>query len=440
MIRRRLAASAALALGLPALVLLIVLAVDDLPRGVLSVAVLALALAAAWQGVIHRGASRVLGLGIGALLAMAVVALVISGEPALVLRLVAALSLGLAAASYAFYVPVALPPAPRPAHPVLFYNPRSGGGKVAHFHVPDEARARGIEPIELTPGTDLEQLVRRALDDGADALAMAGGDGSQAVVAGIAAERGLPYACIPAGTRNHFALDLGVDPDDVVGALDAFVDGSERLVDIGEVNGRAFVNNVSLGVYGEAVQRAGYRGAKLRTVLETVPDVLGPGRKPDLRWRGPDGDEHEGGAAILVSNNCYRFERPPGSGMRPRLDDGVLGVTVLGSPGGEAPARAWTTPSFEVDAHAPVPAGVDGEALVLDPPLRFRIRPAALRCRIARRHRGASPSTFAPDGAWAAMRTLAVIAAGRDPAARPHGCASERPRHSATLVDASREG
>src|SRR5512138_1202548 len=413
MLRRRLAATAALALGLVALGLLIALAIIDLRRGVLILGLLALSLAAGWQGLVHRGASRVLGLGIGALLAVATAALLFSGEPALVLALLATPSLALATASYAFYVPVALPRAPRPAHPVLLFNPRSGGGKVERFHVPVEARARGIEPIELTPGANLEQLVRRALDGGADALAMAGGDGSQAIVAGIAAERGLPYACIPAGTRKHFALDLGVDPDDVVGALDALVEGSERRVDLGDVNGRAFVNNVSLGVYGEAVQRAGYRGAKVRTVLDTVPDVLGAGRKPDLRWRGPDGDEHDGAAAIVVSNNRYRFERPPGPGVRPRLDDGVLGVTVLGAPGGDAP-RAWTTPSFEVDARAPVPAGVDGEALVLEPPLRFRIRRAVLRCRIARHHRGASPSTFAPDGAWTAIRMLAGIATGRE--------------------------
>ena len=119
---------------------------------------------------------------------------------------------------------------------------------------------------------------------------MAGGDGSQAIVAAIAAELGLPYACVPAGTRNHFALDLGVDRDDVVGALDAFVDGGERTVDLAEVNGRVFVNNVSLGLYAEAVQRTGYRDAKLRTLLDTVPDVLGPGSgKLDLRWTGPAG-------------------------------------------------------------------------------------------------------------------------------------------------------
>ena len=421
MIRRRLAAFAALALGFGALVLMIVLAVIEFPRGALRLALLALAVAAAWHGLVSRGALRVLGFGVAALLAVCIVVLLITGEPVLVLALVAALSLGLAAGSYAFYVPVALPPAPRPVHPVLFLNPRAGGGKVERFHLPDEARARGIEPIALTPGTDLEQLVRWTLDHGADAVAMAGGDGSQGVVAGIAAERGLPYACIPAGTRNHFAADLGVDRNDVAGALDAFVDGSERLVDLGEVNGRTFVNNVSLGVYGEAVQHAGYRGAKIRTLLDTVPDVLGSGRQPDLRWRDPDGNEHEGGAAIVVSNNRYRFEYAVRPGPRPHLDEGILGVMVLGLPGGEAPARAWTTPSFEVHAHARVPAGVDGEALVLDPPLRFRIRPIALRCRIARKHPGAAPSTFAPDGAWAVFRALAGIAAGYD---RLHGEAS----------------
>ena len=140
---------------------------------------------------------------------------------------------------------------------------------------------------------------------------MAGGDGSQAIVAAVAAELDLPYACIPAGTRNHFALDLGVDRDDVVGALDAFVDGGrERRVDLAEVNGRVFVNNVSLGVYAEAVQRSGYRDAKLRTLLDTVPDALGPsGAGLDLRWTGPGGHEHRSGAVILVSNNRYRFGR-----------------------------------------------------------------------------------------------------------------------------------
>jgi hypothetical protein len=201
----------------------------------------------------------------------------------------------------------------------------------------------------------LEQLVRGAVEDGADALAMAGGDGSQAIVAEVAAELDLPYACIPAGTRNHFALDLGVDRDDVVGALDALVDGGKRRVDLAGVNGRVFVNNVSLGVYAEAVQRPGYRGANVRTLLDTVPDALGPdGEGLDLAWRGPGGHEHHSGVAVLVSNNRYRLGRPIGSGTRPRIDDGQLGVTVVSSPNSKLGRaiqhrwREWSARKFEV--------------------------------------------------------------------------------------------
>src|SRR5438067_10851577 len=158
-------------------------------------------------------------------------------------RLVAAtLAASLLAARIAFRIHVNLPRAARPQRPVLFYNPRSGGGKAARFRLRLEARRRGIEPVELRQGDDLEHLVRDAVFDGADALAMAGGDGSQAIVAMVAAELSLPYACIPAGTRNHFALDLGVDRGDVAGALDAFVDGGERRVGLAEVDDQVIVN------------------------------------------------------------------------------------------------------------------------------------------------------------------------------------------------------
>ena len=163
---------------------------------------------------------------------------------------------------------------------------------------------------------------------------MAGGDGSQAIVAAIAAELGLPYACVPAGTRNHFALDLGVDRDDVVGALDAFVDGGERTVDLAEVNGRVFVNNVSLGLYAEAVQHEGYRDAKLRTLLDTVPDVLGPdGGELDLRWTRPGrpgAPRGRGGARL--QQRATASAAPSAPGTRPRIDDGLLGITVVGGP------------------------------------------------------------------------------------------------------------
>ena len=434
MTRRRIAAVVALVAGAATAVLACAVAVNQFPRGLILLGCVLVAAAAAWYGALRRGVPRVAGLGLAALaLAAALVVLVAGGARFADLLIVAGLLVTLAASRATLGVHVDLPDAEPPRRPVLFFNPRSGGGKAERFRLADEARERGIEPIELGPPWDLEALVRGAVERGADGLAMAGGDGSQAIVAAIAAERGLPYACIPAGTRNHFALDLGVDRDDVVGALDAFVDGGERVVDLAEVNGRVFVNNVSLGLYAEAVQREGYRDAKLRTLLDTVPDVLGPhGGELDLRWTGPSGQVHRAGAAMLVSNNRYRLGRAVGSGTRPRIDDGLLGITVVGAPAGrgegggalQRPWREWSAPAFDVDADGPVPAGIDGEALVLDAPLHFRIRPGVLRVRIARAHPGASPSATAPEGLRAGVVGLVRIAAGRAP--RPTTPTEER--------------
>jgi diacylglycerol kinase family enzyme len=422
----RLAALVALASTAVLVVLGVDIVVSQFPRGLIVLAGLVIAFAAAWYGLTRTGGARLLGSGI-AILAVAAIAVLLIADGdhlAQALVIVIGLPLLLLATRSAFKIHVPLHRAPDPHRPVLFYNPKSGGGKAEKFHLADEARDRGIEPIELRLGTDLEQLVRGAVADGADALAMAGGDGSQAVVAMVAAERGLPYACIPAGTRNHFALDLGVDRDDVVGALDAFVGGRERRVDLAEVNGRVFVNNVSIGLYAEAVQREGYREAKLRTILDTLPEALGPeGKGLDLRWTGPAGRQHSSGAAILVSNNRYRLGRAVGSGTRPRIDDGLLGIAVASPPVAgrrlfQRPWREWSTPAFEVDADAPIAAGIDGEAVTLDAPLRFRILPAALGVRIAAAHPGASPSAAMPEGAGEIVLALVRIALGRSAAPR----------------------
>lgn len=289
-----------------------------------------------------------------------------------------------------------------PRRPVLFVNPRSGGGKATHADLAVRARERGIEVVLLGPGQDLAALVRAAVAGGADALGMAGGDGSLAVVASAAAAHGLPFVCVPAGTRNHFALDLGVDRRDLPGALDAFTGGVERRIDVAQVNGRIFLNNVSLGIYGEAVRRPAYRDAKGRTLIETAEEVLGPSAAASaLRLVDDEGREHAHSVVVLVSNNPYALDRPLARGTRPALDTGLLGVLVLDAPGGRGgpPGRAWSAPSLEVSAAEPVHAGVDGEAAVLSPPLRFTIRPAALRARISSRHPGASPSArFPPPG------------------------------------------
>jgi hypothetical protein len=425
----RLAALAALASAALLAILSIDIVLSQFPRGLIVLACLVIAFAAAWYGLIRTGGARLLGLGIATLAVAVAAAVLIADGDHVAQALVIAVGLGLMLLSTrsAFGIHVPLEPAPDPHHPVLFYNPKSGGGKAEKFHLAEEARARGIEPIELVLGTDLEQLVRGAVDDGADALAMAGGDGSQAVVAMVAAEQGLPYACIPAGTRNHFALDLGVDRDDVIGALDAFIGGRERRVDLAKVNGRVFVNNVSIGLYAEAVQREGYRGAKLRTILDTLPEVLGPeGNGLDLRWNGPKGPEHSSSAAILVSNNRYRLGHAVGSGTRPRIDDRLLGIAVASPPGGgqrliERPWQEWSSPAFEVDADGPIAAGIDGEAVTLEAPLHFRILPAALRVRIAAAHPGASPSAAMPESTWGIVRTLIRIAIGGSPRRQPRG-------------------
>ncbi len=416
---RRLSALASLSLTAVAVVVAVVVTISSFPRGVGVLLCLVLATVAAWHAVRHSGPTRLILALIAALLVVGAILLVILegsllGNVIVVVAFVAAL----ACARTAFAVHVRLPPAQPPEHPVLLYNPRSGDGKAARFHLAEEAKRRGIESVELTPGDDLEQLVRAAVARGADGLAMAGGDGSQAIVAMVAAELDLPYACIPAGTRNHFALDLGVDRDDVVGALDAFVNGGERRVDLAEVNGRVFVNNVSLGLYADAVQRTGYREAKIRTLLDTVPEVMGPDAKPpDLTWSGADGPRS--GVAILVSNNRYRLGRLLSSGTRPRLDAGQLGLTVFvprhdsAQREGTLSWEQWTDPTFELDSSAPVPAGVDGEALMLEPPLRFRSRPGALRVRIAPQHPGASPSAIEPDSLPATIGALARFVVGR---------------------------
>ena len=416
---RQVSAAAALLLTAVAVVIAVVLAIDRFPRGISVLACLVAAVGVAWWAALREGRIRTVGLVVAlALVAGAVVIVALEGRLLWNVVMVASFVFALGAARTVFAPSVALPKAQRPAHPVLFFNPKSGGGKAERFHLADEAKARGIEPVELRPGDDLEVLVRDALARGADGLAAAGGDGTQAIVAAIAADHGLPFACIPAGTRNHFALDLGVDRDDVVGALDAFVDGGERLVDLAEVNGRVFVNNVSLGVYAEAVQREGYRDAKLRTIADTAPQVLGrDGDAPEIHWTGADGREQGGVAVMMVSNDAYRLGRALGSGTRPALDTGELGIALLGYAKGAKAVRPrveqWSAPEFEVRSDAPIAAGIDGEALRREPPLRFRSRPGALRVRIAPHHPGASPSAGLPATPWDMLRTLALIAAGR---------------------------
>jgi diacylglycerol kinase family enzyme len=420
------AAAAALLWALVAAAFAVEFVLEHFPRGLMITACALASLALAWYGLTGAGPAPMIGYaGSFAALVAGIVLLSNGSELWRFVLVLAATGLSAAAARRAFRVRVPLPDAPDPHRAVLFYNPASGGGKAARFGLAEEAEKRGIKAVRMELGGDLDELVRTEVASGADALAMAGGDGSQAVVAAVASEFDLPYACIPAGTRNHFALDLGVDREDVVGALDAFVSGGERRVDLAEVNGRVFVNNVSLGVYAEAVQRDGYREAKLKNLIEAGAEMASADERDRLSWHSPSGREHVSAAAILVSNNRYRIGRALGSGTRPRIDDGMLGVTVFTDPLArkrpvQRPWRQWSATEFEVDARKPVAAGIDGEAAELPPPLKFHIRPAALRVRIARQHPGASPSAAMPHGLLLGTKALMRIVMGHPPAVRAH--------------------
>ena len=288
--------------------------------------------------------------------------------------------------------------ADRPRRPVLFVNPKSGGGKATRADLAERARERGIEVIILSRDDNLAALVDEAVADGVDVLGVAGGDGSLGVVATAAVPHELPFVCVPAGTRNHFALDLGIDRGDLIGSLEAFTNGVERRIDVAEVNGRLFLNNVSLGIYGEAVRQPTYRDAKARTLLETAVEVLGPSvAAADLQLADDRGDAHRNPSIVLVSNNPYALDPPHAPGTRPTLDSGRLGVIVLDAPlPGRSAGRAWTATRLELTAPAPVHAGVDGEAVDLTPPLRFVIRHNALRVRVPSSRAVTSPLARLP--------------------------------------------
>lgn len=320
----------------------------------------------------------------------------------------------------------------RPRHPVLICNPRSGDGKVERFGLVDAATASGVEVIVLQQGDDLEQLARDAVARGADCLGMAGGDGSQALVAGIAAEHDVPFVCVTAGTRNHFALDLGLDRADPRNTLSAFTNGVERRVDYATVGDRVFVNNVSLGVYATLVQQDSYRAAKAQTAATLLPELLGRTAEPfDLQFTTSEGREIDGSFLILVSNNPYTPTASLDAATRLRMDRGQLGVIAVSTSTGAEAARliamsalglrranpSWqefTTTDFEVRSRSGrVFAGIDGEACELESPLRFTSHPGGLRMLVPATNPQAAARRRGRD---IHVRAVVDVAVGRTPA------------------------
>jgi len=440
---RRLSALLALSLVVVALLVLFWLVLDARRGSILvMLAAQAVALGAAWVAISRSGWRR--WLAVVVIVAAQIVTLILIEENGQILKLLAFLALWPISAALARYalrvdprtlvaMPVAGTSVGALSQPTLIMNPWSGGGKVGKFDLVNEAEKRGITAIVLEKGDDLVQLAQDAVANGADGLGAAGGDGTQALIADIAAEHDLPFVCIPAGTRNHFALDLGLDRDDVVGSLDAFGDAVEHKVDLAAVNGRTFVNNCSLGLYAQIVQSDAYRDAKAKTAATMLPELLGPESETlDLKFTDGKGRAQHGTEMLLVSNNPYKLDRVGGFGTRAAMDTGQLGLVdvQVDSPSefralvaSQAAGRAqsypgwveWTAERFQLDSGDLVEIGVDGEALQLEPPLVFTSRPGALRVRRPHHAPGRAPAAVAVNLDVATLAALAEVVAGRQP-------------------------
>jgi diacylglycerol kinase family enzyme len=392
-----------------------------------------LAVVAVWAALVRRGARRWIYAAI-TVFALAGITLLPDLRTYWAILLVILCALSALAVRFALghdlapRSPAAVGPAVRGA---LLMNPRSGGGKVAHFELDRRARDLGVIPVMLEPGDDLRALAERAVADGADVLGMAGGDGSQALVADVARRHDIAFVCVPAGTCNHFALDLGLDGADVVGALAAFGEATERRVDLATLGDRVFVNNTSLGVYATVVQSPTYRDAKVATLAQRLPDLLGPdARKPDLCFECGDGTFARSADVLVVSNGACRLEHIDGFGNRERLDTGRLGiVTISVDRARDVPAlmtaeiagmltklrgyRSWVARAFVVNSAEPyIQVGIDGEALRLPPPLWFRSLPGALRVRVPR-EAAEAPAAAAPLSFPAALAAVSCVLVGR---------------------------
>jgi len=328
---------------------------------------------------------------------------------------------------------------------LIVMNPHSGGGKVERFALVERARQLGADVALTGPDLDAAELVRRGAEQGAQVLGVAGGDGSVSAAAAVAADVDRPLLVIPAGTRNHFARDLGLDLRDPAAAMDALHDGEPVRVDLGVVrsrvsvdsqvlvdsrvfvdsrvsvdsqvlvDSRVFVNNVSFGLYAEALLEPGYRQAKARAFASVAPRYLEGRQAVEAAVRAPQ-EMIDGPQVVLISNNPYHLATLRHLGRRFGLDAGLLGLVVIKRPAELPPAppdllthlRAelrreprtgspsagvvtWAAPTVELSGSGPVPTGIDGEPVTLELPVRCSIRPQALQVLLPRRRPGVPP-------------------------------------------------
>jgi diacylglycerol kinase family enzyme len=271
---------------------------------------------------------------------------------------------------------------------LLLVNPASGGGSPTAEELAARARELGVEVHVLSLEDDPAAVARAS---GASTLGIAGGDGSLAAVAHVALETGASFVCVPFGTRNHFARDLGLDRDDPLGALAAFDDDAvERRIDVGEAGDRIFLNNISFGAYAGLVHRREHnrrRGealARARALAQTA-------RRRHRLHVSVNGEELAV-RVLLVGNNRYAVDMLT-LGERERLDGGEL---QLWAAAGWIPT-AWeerVAPTFSIELPAPtIRAAIDGEPVVLTPPLHLACLPRALRVLVPGTSSGDDPDT-----------------------------------------------
>lgn len=287
---------------------------------------------------------------------------------------------------------------------VVFLNPRAGKYGAASIEPLAEAfRAAGCDAdIRLADGSSIARGAADALEEGANVIVAAGGDGSVSAAASAVAGTGATLGVIPLGTLNHFAKDLGM-PFDLANAARVIAAGRDVNVDIGEVNGRPFINNASVGMYaslvsqraelqqigrgkwmahGVAAVRVWRRYQRLRVTL----DIDGTRRTARTPFVFVGNNEYQlsgfelGGRKLLAEGRLHVCMAP---GMSRRGVARLIIAAVFGDVCRLDGFESFSAEAVALDAGAArLQASVDGEAVTLENPLTFRIRPRALRVRV----------------------------------------------------------
>ena len=275
-------------------------------------------------------------------------------------------------------------------HRLVVLNPASGPDETPAAEL--GAALAGGEVVEAE-GADVEAAVRRAVEAGAEVVAVAGGDGTIRCAAGLVAGTDTLLLPVPAGTRNHFARELGIET--LADAGEAWTGGDVRRVDLAEVNGERFVNNSSVGFYAALVRERETHERRMPKAWANVRAAWAQARKGHRFWVRV-GDDRYRAWIVFVGNGCYG-DTLADLTARQRLDANQLDVRVLRADArlarvravvalllgrsGRSPLLASSTPdevTIELDGRRRVEVAIDGEVLELDNPLHYRSLPGAL--------------------------------------------------------------